>query len=183
MAEWRGQILLDIDLEADNDDEAMEALTDSMEPVLSPRCSIAERRVVLRQFFGHPKAPWQTQTMTQNGSHLIDRAIQVVEAVSDVGSLAPEPDLHIHRSVLEDTIDHALRHVYREGMRTEQRKNKPNIRDAVVEAESPLRIAQLLREYASKYDERGWSDEANLLRDAAAQMDDVPSDLRSQNNE
>lgn len=179
---WKGQVVLDLDIYAVDDDDAMERMTSWIAPLLTitslRRCSIAERRVVLRQFFGHPDAPWQKQVMAQNASHLIDIALQVAEFVGPVTpGDALEPDLHIHRQVLEESIDRALNNKYRQGVDAGKLSYGPTLDSAIKSAESPERIATLLREFASRYDERGWSDEANLLRDAASQVEDMPRDL------
>lgn len=177
LQQWRGQVLLDIDVFAQDDDSAMEEITQHVTKILNGRCSIAERRVVLRQFFGELDAPWQSQTMAANGAQLVDRALQVAHVVSTPGwEDALQPDLHIHRQVLEEAIDHALRHAYQEGRRMEMSQNKPNVDRAVEVSESPERVATLLRAFASRYDAKGWADEANLLRDAATTVEDVLQD-------
>ena len=114
--------------------------------------------------------------MARNADHLIDLAIEIASFAAD--DLSLQPDLHIHRSVLADSIDSALRTNYSQGLRAGKAKYGPDLREAIQEAESPPRVASLLRDFAAKYDERGWSDEANLLRDAATQVEDVPSDLK-----
>lgn len=178
-ARWRGQIVLDIDVVGGDDDAAMEAIHVHVAPILGRSCSIAERRLVLRQFFGRTDAPWQKQAMTANGTQLIDRALQVAELTTG-GDWpdATKPDLHIHRQVLEEAIDHALRNNYRNGMNAGQRKYRPDLDRAIENSESPESVATLLRKFASRYDERGWSAEANLLRDAATQVDDITQDLK-----
>lgn len=176
---WRGQALLDLDIRAEDDDTAMEAIEQHISPILGRGCSIAERRVVLRQFFGHAAAPWQKQIMTQNGMQLIDRAVELAEVTQD-GDWpdATKPDLHIHRQLLEESIDHALRRNYRDGMSAGRRQYRPDLDQAIQDAESPPNIATLLRKFASGYDERGWAGEANLLRDAATQVEDLPQDQK-----
>lgn len=176
---WRGQALLDLDIQAEDDDTAMEAIVQHVSPILGPGCSIAERRVVLRQFFGRADAPWQKQTMTQNGTQLIDRALELAKLTQDDDwSDAAKPDLHIHRQMLEESIDHALRRNHRDGVRAGRRQYRPDLDRAIQDAESPPNIATLLRKFASGYDERGWTNEANLLRDAATQVEDVPQDQK-----
>lgn len=172
---WRGQVVLDIDVQAYDDDDAMEQVTEHVTLILNDDCSIAERRVVLRQFFGDPKAPWQGGVMAENAAHLIERALQVAELVN--GEDPPwkdelQPDLHIHRRVLEDAIDHALRNAHREGRRSEKAKNKPNIRAAISVTEEPGHVAEVLRKFASYWDSKGYTQDANVLRDAAAMIED-----------
>lgn len=176
--EWRGQALLDLDIIAETDDDAMNAIVDYLAPVLGKGCSISERRIVLRQFFGHPKAPWQGGEMTTNASQLLERAKELADTVEG-GAFpgASKPDFHAHREILEDAIDHALRRNYRDGVKTGKLSYRKDLDRVIEDSKTPSHVAKLLRDFAAKYDERGWTDEANLLRDAATQVGDITQDL------
>jgi hypothetical protein len=178
---WRGQVVLDIDVIAEDDDEAMEELVQHVRLLLSPTCSIAEKRVVLRQFFGREDAPWQKAEMTTNASQLLDRVIQVAEITEGPGwEEATKPDYHVHRQILEEAIDRAFRTNYTQGRDAERRRHGPNLREAIANAEHPVRIATLLQEFATRYDERGESTEAVVLRDAADLVDQLAADEAAQ---
>ena len=174
---WRGQLVLDIDIIAEDDDAAMEEMVEHVAYLLDSRCSIAQKRVVLRQFFGREDAPWQKAEMTTNASQLLDRVIQVAELTEGPDwPEATKPDYHVHRQILEEAIDRAFRSNYSDGQRVQKRRYGPDIRDAIANSESPVRIATLLQEFASRYDERGESTEAVVLRDAADLVDQLVAD-------
>ena len=119
--------------------------------------------------------------MTTNASQLLDRVVQVAELTEGPDwPEATKPDLHIHRQILEEAIDRAFRTNYSDGLRAEKRKNGPNIRKAIANAEHPVRVATLLQEFASRYDERGESAEAVVLRDAADLVDQLAAEAAAQ---
>lgn len=184
LMKWRGRVTLNLDIQAEDDDNAIEAITEHVAPILSSSCSIAERRVVLQQFVDHPRAPWQAQRVVQDAASIIKVAIEIA-TFTDKGGWpeATKPDLHIHQRVLEEAIDHALHNNYRKGINAEKRRNSSAIRAAVATAESPTRVATLLQQFASTYDSHGESTEANVLRDAADLVDQLATQPKGTSDE
>ncbi len=117
--------------------------------------------------------------MTTNASQLLGRAQELGETTTG-GDWpdATKPDFHAHREILEDAMDHALRRNYKHGMQVGKLSYREDLDRVIENAASPSHVATLLRDFAARYDNKGWTDEANLLRDAATQVEDIPSDLK-----
>lgn len=184
LARWRGKITLSIDVEGEDDDAAMDALSEYVAPILNAHCAVTERRVALLQFVDHPHAPWRRQRVVHDAAELIDTAIEVA-TFTEGGDWpdASKPDLHVHRHVLEGAINRALRHNYKKGIDAEKRRNRPAIRAAVTAAESPERVSVLLEQFATDYDSNGESAEANILRDAADLVAQLAAQPKGTSNE